>query len=178
MKAVGSAVGSKVGSSVASSFLPKSELMIKAGKYAGIATGCLLVALGILIIFFSHWIVGPISIALGGFMLILEIGTFILVRVKFLAMVFDYKIRGPIYILFCIPPFFTVYTIAPALGCIITGGIYAVLGWIKNESAAYPEAMPQRDAEEARGAKKSSLSSQGEAPGQDTGRPKSGFFGK
>ncbi|GAM21050.1 hypothetical protein SAMD00019534_042250 [Acytostelium subglobosum LB1] len=165
-KVATSAVGSKVGGSMLSNFLPKSEIMLKAGKYGGIATGALLLGLGILIIFFSHWIVGPICIALGAFMLLLEIGLPLLARLPILVVVFDYKIRGLMYIAFCVPPFFTVFTIAPAFGCIFTGGCYALLGWVKNESAQFPQNVPQRDAEEARNTKKSPLSGLGEAPGQ------------
>eukprot|EP01133_Synstelium_polycarpum_P013830 gene13830-16307_t len=160
---VGSAGGSTVAKTVGSQYLPDSSKMVLAGRYGGIATGA-----RILIIFFKHWIVGPICIAEGAFMLLLEIFLPLLAKVPALAVVFDYKIRGPI---FCIVPFFTVFTIAPALGCIFTGVVYALLGYIRGESAQFPT-NDQKNAEEGNSkSRKTPLSSQVTPPHVATVKP-------
>ncbi|EGG24671.1 hypothetical protein DFA_02915 [Cavenderia fasciculata] len=155
--------GSGAGTKVAGGFLPESSKIKTAARFGGMITGGLAVGLGIMIIFFSHWIIGPISIAFGGFMLLLEFSLPFVLNVEFIAMVFDYKIRGPIYIVFCVPMFFTIFTIAPALGCIFTGGCYCALGYLKGEKAEMP--LNKQQTTEVKGAKKSSLSSQAEGPG-------------
>ncbi|KYR02623.1 hypothetical protein DLAC_00071 [Tieghemostelium lacteum] len=142
-------VASKVGAGIGSSFLPESSKLQLFARYISVAAGVLLVGLGILIIFLKHWIVGPICIALGGVILVIEFASIIpmVIQLPFFATVFDFKIRGPVYAAFCIPPFFTVFTIAPALCCIAGGALYCVLGYIKNEKAELPEYYQQKDIE-------------------------------
>ncbi|EGC39489.1 hypothetical protein DICPUDRAFT_147676 [Dictyostelium purpureum] len=143
-------VGGTATKAVASSFLPESKLLKKIAYWTSVASGGLLIVLGILIIFFSRWILGPFDIACGAVVIAIELFAIRLKGFPIFVTIFDYKIRGPLYVLFCIPAFFSVFTIAPALGCIVGGGIYAILGWVKNEKAEMPEEgnyEKQRDVE-------------------------------
>ncbi|KAN0050402.1 hypothetical protein ACTA71_003525 [Dictyostelium dimigraforme] len=140
-------VGGSVATKVGASFLPESSVLKTVAKYAAWATGALLVLLGGISIFDSHWIIGPICIALGGVMLVIEFAVPFAAQFQLFLTVFEYKIRGIMYVCFCIPAFFTVFTIAPGLGCIFSGGIYVILGFIKNEKAELPQYNKQRDVE-------------------------------
>ncbi|KAF2076230.1 hypothetical protein CYY_002471 [Polysphondylium violaceum] len=149
-------IGSKIGMGVGASFLPESSVLKNFAKYISMGTGAILILLSILSIFWGHYIIGPICIALGGLMLVLEFAVPFLAQFNFFIIIFDYKVRGPMYILFCIPAFFSVFSIAGGLGCIASGALYAVLGFVKNEKPEVPQYQSQNDIEQGHGGKKKS----------------------
>eukprot|EP01113_Clastostelium_recurvatum_P009582 TRINITY_DN1462_c0_g1_i1.p3 TRINITY_DN1462_c0_g1~~TRINITY_DN1462_c0_g1_i1.p3 ORF type:complete len:191 (-),score=40.64 TRINITY_DN1462_c0_g1_i1:1048-1551(-) len=165
---------------MASHAVPASKVKLYA-KYLGWGTSAAFVVLGgisiIPIAGFSRYIIGPICVVIGLFMAILEIPVpFIAWMLNFFQ---DYRFRGVLYVLFCIPAFMSVFTIAPGLGAIATGACYGFAGVFKKEkgtpierpgkksAAGAVEGEPDVEAGSSKKGKKKgkSLASQGAAPG-------------
>jgi len=156
--------------SVASHAVPSAKVLLFA-KYAGWGTAAAFVILGVIATILTYWIIGPICIAIGLFMAILEVP---FTPIAWLLNFFqDFRFRGALYIVFCIPSFFSIITFIAGLGSIACGCLYLFAGIFKKEKGTPIErpfkkqpADVEAPAEQPKSKKdRKSMASQGAAPG-------------
>eukprot|EP01112_Ceratiomyxa_fruticulosa_P011413 TRINITY_DN3094_c0_g1_i1.p1 TRINITY_DN3094_c0_g1~~TRINITY_DN3094_c0_g1_i1.p1 ORF type:complete len:164 (-),score=30.26 TRINITY_DN3094_c0_g1_i1:237-728(-) len=158
-------VAKTVGVSGAANMVPSSKVKHYA-KFIALGVCVALVVLGVIGLIFKNWVIGPIMIVEAFVMLTLELP---IVQIAWILNFFqDYRWRGVMYVLFCIPTFFSVITFLAGLGCIAIGLVYVFLGFFKKEKGTpieRPVGGAQGDVENQKDQRKSGLSSKGAAPG-------------